>query len=170
MDLVYLGVGGGVALSLMMLGWFVSARRSIEKSSAALLPSDAKVGRKSVLSDAEATLYNLLRLTVQDRYLVLAHIPLWCLLDIQSCESRRPLLSHLALKRATFVLLHPGTRQAEKVVVLQEDSNSEFKQARNDRLLEVLLSSAGIQLVRLTSQETYTAPMLAELLDTAEAD
>ncbi len=170
MDMLYFGVGGGVVLSIMMIGWHVSARRFFAKPSASLLPSDAQVLLKPVLNDAEAKFYNLLRLALQDRYLIFAHIPLWCLLDIQASESeiRLPLLSQLALKRATFVLLHAGTRQAEKVVELHEGFDAGSRRERNDRLLETVLTAAGVQLVRINAKEAYTAPMLAALLDVAE--
>ncbi|MGH7258772.1 MAG: DUF2726 domain-containing protein [Nitrospiraceae bacterium] len=172
MDMSYLAVGGGVALSLMMLGWYVSVRKSFAKRSASLLPSDTQVLLKPVLSDAEAKIYNLLRLAVQDRYLIFAQVPLWCLLDIRSSESelRLPLLSQLALKRATFVLLHAGTRRAEKVVELHEDSDTGLRRERNDRLLETVLASAGVQLVRVNAGMAYTVPMLTALLDVAESD
>ena len=172
MDMLYLGVGGGVVLSLMMLGWHVSVRKCFAKPSSSLLPSDAQVFLKPVLSDAEAKFYNLLRLAVQDRYLIFAHVPLWCLLEIRASESelRLPLLSQLALKRATFVLLHAGTRRAEKVVELYEDSDAGSRRERNDRLLETVLASAGVQLVRVNAGEAYTVPMLTALLDVAESD
>ena len=172
MDMLYLAVGGGVVLSLMMLGWYVFVRESFAKPSASLLPSDAQVLLKPVLSDAEAKFYNLLRLAVQDRYLIFAHVPLWCLLDIHGSESkfRLPLLSQLALKRATFVLLHAGSRRAEKVVELHEDSDAGTRRERNDRLLETVLAAAGVQLVRVNAGEAYTVPMLTALLDVAESD
>ena len=138
MDMLYLGVGGGVVLSLMMLGWHVSVRKFFAKPSSSLLPSDAQVFLKPVLSDAEAKFYNL--------------------------------LSQLALKRATFVLLHAGTRRAEKVVELHEDSDAGSRRERNDRLLETVLASAGVQLVRVHAGEAYTVPMLTALLDVAESD
>ncbi len=172
MDMLYLVVGGGVVLSLLMLGRHVAVRKSFAKLSASLLPSDAQVLLKPVLSDAEAKFYNLLRLAAQDRYLIFAHVPLWCFLDIRASESefRLPLLSQLALKRATFVLLHAGTRQAEKVVEVHEDSDTGSRRERNDRLLETLLAAAGVQLVRVNAGETYTVPMLTALLDVAESD
>ncbi len=172
MDMLYLGVGVGVALSLMILVRYLSLRRSFAKPSSSLLPSDTQIFLKPVLSDAEARLYNLLRLAVQDRYLIFAHVPLWCLIEIRASDSelRLPLLSQLALKRATFVLLHAGTRQAEKVVELYEDSDAGSRRERNDRLLESVLAPAGVQLVRVNSGRDYTVPMLTTLLDVAEED
>ena len=41
-----------------------------------------------LLTKDEAAFYNLLKLTVQDYYLVLAQVPVWCLVDVQSKDPK----------------------------------------------------------------------------------
>jgi hypothetical protein len=175
MDMLYLGLGGGMAVFLTALGWEAATRRwntkeSSSSSSSSFLPPDARVSLKPVLSDAQARFYNLLRLAVQDQYLIFAQVPLWCLLEVQVPypKSRLPLLSQLALKRATFVLVHAGTLRAEKVVELQEEGDASTpRRERDDRLIEAVLGSAGIQLVRVSATDASDVPALASLLDVA---
>ena len=64
-----------------------------------------------VLSREELEWYNLIRLAVQDRYLVLSQVPLWVLVTMRggNRSERATLMGRLALKRVGFVLLHPGT-------------------------------------------------------------
>jgi hypothetical protein len=172
MDPVYLLVGAGAALISAMIGWGVGTRRSGSRRSSVQLDLGKPITLKPVLSEAEVSFYNLLRMAVQDRYLIFAHVPLWCLVDVPMPEagSRVPLLSQLALKRATFVLVHPGTRQAEKVVDWKGDSGLEAAEERPDPLLEAVLRSAGVQLVTIHARESYTVADLAALFDTAEPD
>ena len=118
MDASYLLVAAGAALVSAIVGWGLGMRRSRGRRTAVPLTLGQTITLKPVLSAAQVSFYNLLRMAVEDRYLLFAHVPLWCMVDVPMPEagSRVPLLSQLALKRATFVLVHPGTRQAEKVV------------------------------------------------------
>jgi hypothetical protein len=125
------------------------------------------VSAQPVLTPAEAEFYNLLRLTVQDRYLVLSQVPVWCLVEVRSADEalRRSVLGKIALTRVDFVLIHPGTLAVEKVVELKPAAASP-KQRTRDRLLQALFKQAGIEQVRVapTPGTGYTMPMLAGLL------
>jgi hypothetical protein len=72
-------------------------------------------------------------------------------------------LGKLALKRLDFVLVHPGTRMAVKVVKLDEPLSSPQRRDR-DRLVEQVLQAAGIAFIRLKTQGAYTVPALSNLL------
>jgi hypothetical protein len=84
--------------------------------------------------------------------------------------SRVPLLSQLALKRAAFVLVHPGTRQAEKVVDWKGENGSDSSDERADVLLEAVLKSAGVQLVTINARDSHTVADLAALFETGELE
>ena len=73
------------------------------------------------------------------------------------------MLGKLALKRANFVLVHPGTRIVVKVVELDEPLSSPQRRER-DRLVEQVLQAAGIAVIRLKTQKSYTVPALSSLL------
>jgi hypothetical protein len=151
----------------MSLPWAWKRARSGVLQDLSGLPSGVSVSAQPVLTPAEAEFYNLLRLTVQDRYLVLSQVPVWCLVEVRSADEalRRSVLGKIALKRVDFVLIHPGTLAVEKVVELKPAAASPKQQTR-DRLLQALFKQAGIEQVRVasTAGTGYTMPMLAGLL------
>jgi hypothetical protein len=171
MDLLYL-LGGGAVLVAAIGGWILASRRPGGQRPAVALDSDTPVTLKPLLSEAQARFYNLLRLAVEDRYLVLAHVPLWCVVNAPMPESggRLPLLSQLALKRATFVLVHPGTRLAEKVVDWKGENGTESAGERADPLLEAVLKPAGVQLVTIHAADSHTVADLIALFNLGDID
>jgi hypothetical protein len=171
MELIYVLGGGGVVLVMAIGGWALARRRSNGRQPAIVLDSDTAVTLKPLLSEAQARFYNLLRLAVEDRYLVFAHVPLWCVVNVPMPErgARRSLLSRLALKRATFVLVHPGTRLAEKVVEWKEENAPEPSGERTDPLLETVLKSAGVQLVTIHADDAHTTADLVTLFDLGDS-
>ena len=172
MEASYLLVAAGAALVSAIVGWGLGLRRSRGRRTAVPLTLGQAITLKPVLSAAQVSFYNLLRMAVEDRYLLFAHVPLWCMVDVPMPEagSRVPLLSQLALKRATFVLVHPGTRQAEKVVDWKGESGVEASEERPDPVLAAVLKSAGVQLITIHACDSYTVAELAALFDTAETE
>lgn len=172
MDPLYLLGGGGAALVVAIAGWMLASRRRSGQRPVVALDSDTPVALKPLLSEAQARFYNLLKLAVEDRYLVLAHVPLWCVVNVPMPESgaRLPLLSQLALKRATFVLVHPGTRLAEKVVDWKGENGTEASGERADPLLETVLKPAGVQIVTIHAGDVHTVAELIALFDLADID
>ena len=172
MEHLYLLGSGAIALVMAVAGWVVASRRSNGPRPIVALDPDTAVTLKPVLSEAQARFYNLLRLAVEDRYFILAQVPLWCVVNVPMPENgaRLPLLSQLALKRAAFVLIHPGTRQAEKVVDWQDEDGTEPPGERGDSLLEAVLKSAGVQLISIRESATHTVADLVALFDLGETE
>ena len=122
------------------VGWFAwnlvgrKAGRS-PRTGGFSLPPDVILRRRPLLTEAELHLYNLLRMAVQDHYLVLVRVPLWCLLQIEGEQhSQREALRHLALKYADLALIHPGSRELEQVVLVEQsdlDGSSEKVKRRD---------------------------------------
>jgi hypothetical protein len=73
----------------------------------------------------------------------------------------------LALKCATFALVHPGTRKVEKVVQVDPEEQAG---GSHDALLESALAVVDVQVVRLRAGQAYTVPGLITVLDLAEPD
>lgn len=171
MDILYPIVGIGALVFLGSLAWESFGRRRSPASS-----DDSPAGMtfvaKPLLTDHEAQLYNLLRLAVEDRYLLFTQIPLWSLLDLRLPSGTPPVetLRELALKRATFVLVHPGSRLVEKVVQVERPVPDEVLDVSHDTMFESALRAAGVQLVRLNPLHIYTVPGLVTLLDLAEPE
>jgi len=119
-----------------------------------------------LLTKDEAAFYNLLKLTVEDRYLVLAQVPVWCLVDVHAKDpkARAAFLNAIALRRVDFVLVHPGTLATQKIIELDDPSvPAAQKEARNN-LIDSIFKEAGIALVRLQNPGSYTVPTLAAAL------
>jgi hypothetical protein len=156
-------------LVVLLLWWAtilltkLSAKRASQQSR---VPAGLSLTAQPFMTKDEAAFYNVLRLAVQDDYLLFAQVPLWCLVEIRGGaeKAKGSLLGRIAFKRVDFVLIHPGTLGVAKVIELEGGDGSAQRQSRN-RLVEETLKAAGIELVRLSLSRTYTITELAELLD-----
>ena len=171
MELLYPILGIGALVFLGSLAWESFGRkRSVPCVNRP--PLGMTFVPKPLLTDDEAQLYNLLRLAVEDRYLLFTQIPLWSLLDLRLPSGTPPIetLRDLALKRATFVLVHPGSRLVEKVVQVERPIPDVVFDGGPDSLFESALRTAGVQLVTLSPLQAHTVPGLITLLDLAEPE
>lgn len=122
-----------------------------------------------LLTKDEAAFYNLLRLTVQDQYLVFAQVPVWCLVDARASDpkARTTFLNQIALRRVDFALIHPGTLATFKIIELDDPAISLAQKEARNKLIDSVFKEAGIALVRLKNPGSYTAPTLAAALGLA---
>lgn len=128
------------------------------------LPSDITIKSAPLYSEAEATLYNLLRMVVQDRYLVLSQVPLWAFVSVEGIgKGRSQVLNHMALKHVDFVLVHPGSRQVEQVVQVDDETQRPHQEERQ-RIITTILDAAGIKVLTIEAKKNYSIPDLTELL------
>ena len=122
-----------------------------------------------LLTKDEAAFYNLLKLTVEDRYLVFAQVPVWCLVDVQAKDpkARATFFKTIALRRVDFVLIHPGTLATVKIIELDDPAIPAAQKEGRNKLIDGVFKEAGIALVRLQNSNSYTAPTLAAALGLA---
>ncbi len=172
MDVLFPLIGIGTFVFLAALAWETFGRKGFAKHLAPSLPAGTTFVPKPLMTDREVQIYNLLRMAVEDRYLLFTQIPLWCLLDLRLPPGtpRVDVLRGLALKRATFVLVHPGSRLVEKVVQVERGAPEDLPDGSPDAIFESALRAAGVQLVRLHEQDAYTVPGLVAALDLAEPE
>lgn len=158
-------IGAAAVALLMTLWWFLATpRKTGGQSSSFVLSPGVTITGAPLITEAEVSLYNLIRMTVQDHYLVFSQVPLWSFVSVEAMgKARTQVLNHMALKRVDFVLVHPGSRHVEQVVQI-EDVSLRPHQAERQRVIESVLDAAGIKLVKVRSQHTYTIPDLAMLL------
>ncbi|MDQ6733264.1 MAG: DUF2726 domain-containing protein [Nitrospirota bacterium] len=163
------------ALLVVLLLWWATmlltklSTRKAERG--ASIPPGLELTAQPFMTKSEAAFYNVLRLTVQDEYLLFAQVPLWCLVNVNATHPklRVEFLGQIALKRLDFVLVHPGTLTVAKVIEMEEDPPSTQRQVRN-QLVEDTLKAVGIDVVRLTLNRIYTIADLAEALDIEPAE
>lgn len=158
------------AAVLFGIGWWVlaSRRKRAKQPLAGGEAGDMTVVPKPLLTESELSLYNLLQMAVRDHYLILAQVPLWTFVSLESSgKDRIRLVKQMALKRVDFALMHPGSRLVEQVVQMEEESPTP-DQERHLRIVESVIGNAGIKLVKVRSTKPYTIPELTALLGLAD--
>jgi len=157
-----------------VLVWRIFSSRSPKHSRARpfVLPLGVVLRPQALLGEKELLLYNLIRLAVEDHYLVFIQVPILSFLAVDAdSESRLEVLRHLALKRADVVLVHPGSRVVEQVVRF-EDGNpmGDTAGAQSAREMQRLLHAAGIRVTTLSIQSTCSVQELERLLGVSDSE
>lgn len=148
----------------------VSSSMSPQKGSFNL-PSDIALHAQPLLNERALSLYNLMRLAVQDHYLVFAQVPLWSIIDVRGeRKARSRILRRIALKRLDFVLVHPGSRVVQHVVQVEEDASIEESERDRQEAIRSFVEAAGISYRSLHPQVVYTVPQIAALLGVGEEE
>jgi len=134
-----------------------------------VLPPGVTLRPQPLLTDTDLMLYNLIRLAVEDHYLVFARVPLWSVVSVEAEQRvRSQVLRQIALKQLDFVLVHPGTKAAEQVVLIEEGFPPQPHEVTRTREIQSVLQAAGITLTTLKPHTSYTVPQLAQLLGVGE--
>ena len=164
MENVFIGL---VIALLAFLIWRlrVSSTSGLARKETFVLPPGVTLRPQPLLTDTDLLLYNLIRLAVEDHYLVFARVPLWSVVSVEAEEKARlHVLRQIALKQLDFVLVHPGTKAAEQVVLIEEDFPPQPHEITRRRKIQSVLQAAGITLTSLNPHTSYTVPQLAQLL------
>ena len=164
MENVFIGL---VVAFLVFLIWrlSVSSTSGLVSKETNVLPPGVTLRPQPLLTDTDLLLYNLIHLAVQDHYLVFARVPLWSVVSVEAeGKARSQVLRQIALKQLDFVLVHPGTKAAEQVVLLDEGSSPQPHEVIRRREIQSVLQAAGIKLTTLKPHTSYTVPQLAQLL------
>ena len=127
---------------------------------------EAVVTPRALMSSEEATLFNMVKLAVQDYFIVLAKIPLISLVTLEEKdeEAKKAVLRKIQQVRFDIVLVHPGTMQAQKVLHIRRPSSTNPKVENRQRLVNTLLHAAGIERIDLDLETAYSRDQIIELL------
>lgn len=133
------------------------------------LPEGLSLRSREIFTKEEAAFYNLLRLAVQDQYLVFAKVPVGRVLLVQADDPEDHALAVWVLRRistlcADFVLVHPGTLTVAKVIELDGVPQRERPAPMRAQLARLALSAAGLDIVRVDIHQPFTIPRLAAML------
>ncbi len=163
-----------IVLAVLMLcgvAWqLLSQRRSApSRNQESSVPEGLSLRAKPMLTKQEADFYNVLRLAVEDQYLIFAKVPLWSLVAASTKQPQdhpvaSAFLKRIVKKRMDFVLVHPGTLAVNTAVQLENGAPVFDGKHVQDRLLQNVFKAVGIKLVRVKAGQSYTAPALATLL------
>jgi hypothetical protein len=165
-----------IALAIAFLAFLIwrlvisSSSRAV-RSETFILPPGVILRPQPLLTDTDLLLYNLIRLAVEDHYLVFARVPLRSIVSVEAeGKIRLQVLRQIALKQLDFVLVHPGTKVAEQVVLIEEGMPPQPQEVSRRREIQSVLEAAGITLTTLKSHTSYTVPQVAKLLGVAEEE
>ena len=148
---------------------FSSSHRAMEMDT---LPVTTSVTPRALLSKGEATLLNLIRLAVQESYLVYAKLPVSNLVTVteEDQEVRRMLLRTIQSARVDVALIHPGTLHPIIVIKFVENGEPSTQQHDRDQLVDAVLQAAGIEVIRVDLNTTYTMARLVDLFGLGETE
>jgi len=165
-----------IGLAIVLLAFLVwrlgllSTNMSVKKETF-VLPPNVTLRPQPLLTDPELLLYNLIRLAVEDHYLVFARVPLWSVISVEAeGKTRTQVLRQIALKQLDIVLVHPGTKAAEQVVLLEEGFPPQPHELTRRQEVQSILQAAGITLTTLNTHTSYTVPQLAQLLGVEDGE
>ena len=164
----------GLAITLLaFLVWRlrVSSTTGLIKKEPFVLPPGITLQPQPLLTDTDLLLYNLIRLAVEDHYLVFARVSLWSVISVEAeGKTRTQVLRQIALKQLDIVLVHPGTKAAEQVVLLEEGFPPQPHELTRRQEVQSILQAAGITLTTLSTHTSYTVPQLAQLLGVEDGE
>ena len=164
----------GVLLGAVVLLQWVW-RRPLPKEIVRDLPSgsgESEVTVKPIMTAEEATLFNLIRLAAQDYLLVFVKLPILQVVSVedQDEEARKSLLRTIQPVRLDVVLAHPGSLQTKTVVKFQKSEQEQKRSAQRDHVVGTVLKAAGINVVVLQLDQTYSVEHVMTLLGLADDD
>jgi len=131
---------------------------------------ESEVTARSIMTAEEATLFNLIRLAAQDYFLVLVKMPVLQVISVadKDEEARKSLLRMIQPVRLDVVLAHPGTLQAVTVIHFQNEENEEKRQEKRHQIVDTVLKAAGINVIGLRLNQSYSVDHVIALLGLAE--
>jgi len=128
------------------------------------------VQARPLMKGSDVVMFNLLLFAVRDHFLLLAKIPLRSLVQLRvNDDSYKPVLGN-AIRNMTvdFVVVHPGTQLSVKAIFVRKPGNEVPASSSQERLIDALLHSAEIEVVRLDQETQYSVEQLTELLGLPE--
>src|SRR5262245_49345871 len=166
--LVWIGIAGLAYAAWCLIPGYLTKRNSTDPFA---LPDDITIEAQPLFTDRELLLYNLIRMAVQDHYLVFARVPLWRVLGVEGGgPSRLAVLRRMALKQVDIVLVHPGSRVVDHVVQIRKDSKSEKAEEGVQGEIRILLQAAGVRLTTLETDSSYTVQHLGMILGVGDQE
>lgn len=160
-----------VGIAVIIGLWLYRRRARRQKQTLPFaVPSGVTIAPAPLLTEEEVALYSLLRMAVQEHYLVFSQVPLWSFVSVEAAGNVRPhVLRQIALKRVDFVLVHPGSCRVERVVQIEREPSLPHQDERQS-VIESVLQAAGIKLTKLKPKKTHSLPDLTARLGIAEEE
>jgi hypothetical protein len=112
-----------------------------------------------LFSPAERSFLGVLEQIVGERYRVIGKVRMADIIRPRkglSPSARTSALNRITSKHVDFAVCDPRTLEVVGVIELDDSSHDETDRQRRDKFVGAALSSAGVPLVRIPAQRTYT--------------
>jgi hypothetical protein len=125
--------------------------------------------RKSLLSPAELEFYNVLKLAVGDRFLILLKVGVRDLCEITHREVNQAAFDRLAAEQMDFVLCDQTTLAPVVAIELDDSTLYARDRAERDAFMKELFRVIGVALIHQRVQMGYDPAAIARWVDAALA-
>lgn len=166
-----------VIILAALVAWYLWSRtsRPAAPPEEVRLPEGVSLKPREMFTKEEAAFYNMLRLAVQEQYLVFAKVPVSRVVLAQADDPVDQPLAAWVLRRvattcADFVLVHPGTLTVAKVIMLDGLPSGDRSRPIRERLAGLAMAAAGLEILSVDVHEPFTIPGLAGLLGLEVSD
>ena len=115
----------------------------------------------SLLSPAERSFFGVLQQALQTEFTPLAKVRLADILRVQrsvSAQRRASAFNRVSSKHADFVICASDTFRVVGVVELDDKSHRGEARQRRDQFLDAALAAAGIPVLHIPAQRSYSVP------------
>jgi hypothetical protein len=123
--------------------------------------------RKSLLSPAELEFYNVLKLAVGDRFLILLKVGVRDLCEITHREVNQAAFDRLAAEQMDFVLCDQSTLAPVVAIELDDSTLYARDRAERDAFMKELFRVIGVALIHQRVQMGYDPVAIARWIDAA---
>jgi hypothetical protein len=125
--------------------------------------------RKSLLSPAELEFYNVLKLAVGDRFLILLKVGVRDLCEITHREVNQAAFDRLAAEQMDFILCDQTTLAPVVAIELDDSTLYARDRAERDTFMKELFRVIGVALIHQRVQMGYDPAAIARWVDAALA-
>jgi len=125
--------------------------------------------RKSLLSPTELEFYNVLKLAVGDRFLILLKLDLRDLCEISHRDVNQAAFNRVADEKMDFVLCDQATLAPVVAIELDDSTLYPRDRAERDTFMNELFRVIGVSLIHQRVQARYDPAAVARWIDAAAA-
>ena len=125
--------------------------------------------RKSLLSPTELDFYNVLKLAVSDRFLILLKVGVRDLCEITNRDVNQAAFNRVADDKMDFVLCDQATLAPVVAIELDDSTLYHRDRAERDAFMKELFGVIGVALIHQRVQVAYDPAAIARWVDAAVA-
>jgi hypothetical protein len=123
--------------------------------------------RKSLLTPSELSFYNVLKITIGDRFVILLKVRVRDLCELTKSATNQVAFNRIAAKQVDFVLCDQTTLAPLVAIELDDSTKLPRDLAERDVLMNELFRVIGVALIRHRVQMVYDPTTIERWIDSA---